>query len=98
MLWEMFCWETLGPAIHVDVNLTRATYLNIVADQGGQEMKMLDREREDRRRERGIEFNKGEEDERGLNDGEGEDCGIIQQTGSPLGCPHHQRSPPPELN
>ena len=22
MLWAMFCWETLGPAIHVDVNLT----------------------------------------------------------------------------
>ena len=20
MLWAMFCWETLGPAIHVDVN------------------------------------------------------------------------------
>ena len=28
----MFCWETLGPAIHVVVNLTRVTYLNIVAD------------------------------------------------------------------
>ena len=25
MLWAMFCWETLGPAIHVDVNLTRVT-------------------------------------------------------------------------
>ena len=23
MLWAMFCWETLGPAIHVDVTLTR---------------------------------------------------------------------------
>ena len=33
MLWEMFCWETLGPAIHVDINLTRVTYQNIVADQ-----------------------------------------------------------------
>ena len=33
MLWAMFCWETLGPAIHVDVNLTRVTSLNIVADQ-----------------------------------------------------------------
>ncbi|KAJ8276573.1 hypothetical protein COCON_G00083250, partial [Conger conger] len=33
MLWAMFCWETLGPGIHVDVNLTHATYLNIVADQ-----------------------------------------------------------------
>ncbi len=33
MLWAMFCWETLGPGIHVDVTLTRTTYLNIVADQ-----------------------------------------------------------------
>ena len=33
MLWAMFCWETLGPNIHVDVNLTRGTSLNIVADQ-----------------------------------------------------------------
>ena len=33
MFWAMFCWETLGPAIHVDVNLARVTYLNIVADQ-----------------------------------------------------------------
>ena len=33
MLWAMFCWETLGPAIHVDVNLIRVTSLNIVADQ-----------------------------------------------------------------
>ena len=33
MLWEMFCWETLGPAIYVGVNLTRVTSLNIVADQ-----------------------------------------------------------------
>ena len=33
MLWEMFCWETLGPAIHVDVNLTCVTYLNIIAEQ-----------------------------------------------------------------
>ena len=28
----MFFWETLGPAIHVDVPLTRTTYLSIVAD------------------------------------------------------------------
>lgn len=28
----MFCWETLGPAIHADVSLTGTTYLNIVAD------------------------------------------------------------------
>ena len=33
MLWAMFCGETLGPGIHVDVTLTRTTYLNIVADQ-----------------------------------------------------------------
>jgi len=33
MLWAMFCWENLGPVIHVDVNLTCATYLNIVEDQ-----------------------------------------------------------------
>uniref|UniRef100_A0AAY5KZE1 Tc1-like transposase DDE domain-containing protein n=1 Tax=Esox lucius TaxID=8010 RepID=A0AAY5KZE1_ESOLU len=32
MLWAMFCWETLGPAIHVDVTLTRTTYLSIVVD------------------------------------------------------------------
>ncbi|MCI4395292.1 hypothetical protein PGIGA_G00178730 [Pangasianodon gigas] len=29
----MFCWETLGSGIHVDVTLTCTTYLNIVADQ-----------------------------------------------------------------
>lgn len=32
MLWAMFCWETLGPAVHVDVTLTHTTYLSIVAD------------------------------------------------------------------
>ena len=32
MLWAMFCWETLGSAIHVDVTLTCATYLSITAD------------------------------------------------------------------
>ena len=32
MLWAIFCWETLGPAIHVDGTLTRTTYLNIGAD------------------------------------------------------------------
>ena len=26
VLWAMFCWETLGPAIHVDVNLAHVTY------------------------------------------------------------------------
>ena len=25
MLWAMFCWETLGSTIHVDVNLIRVT-------------------------------------------------------------------------
>ena len=28
MLWAMFCCETLGPGNHLDVSLTRATYLN----------------------------------------------------------------------
>ncbi|KAK3562392.1 hypothetical protein QTP86_033531, partial [Hemibagrus guttatus] len=32
MVWAMFCWETLGPAIHVDATLTCTTYLSIVAD------------------------------------------------------------------
>ena len=32
MLWAMFTWESLGPAIHVDVTSTRTTYLSIVAD------------------------------------------------------------------
>ena len=31
--WTMFCWEPLSPGIHVDVSLTSATYLNIIADQ-----------------------------------------------------------------
>ncbi len=29
-LWAMLGWETLGPAFHVDVTLTRTTYLSIV--------------------------------------------------------------------
>ncbi|KAK3523811.1 hypothetical protein QTP70_010172 [Hemibagrus guttatus] len=32
LLWSMFCWETLGPAVHVDVTVTRSTYLSIAAD------------------------------------------------------------------
>lgn len=32
MFWAMFCWENLGPAIHVNVSLTHVTYLSIVAD------------------------------------------------------------------
>ncbi|KAK3516948.1 hypothetical protein QTP70_028239, partial [Hemibagrus guttatus] len=32
MLWAMFCWETLGPADHVDVTLTCTTYLCIVVE------------------------------------------------------------------
>ncbi len=31
MLWAMFCWETMGPGIHVTSTCT--TYLNTVADQ-----------------------------------------------------------------
>lgn len=31
-LWAMFCWKTLGLAIHVEVPLTHTTYLSIVAD------------------------------------------------------------------
>ena len=33
MFSTMFCWEALGLGIHVDVNLTRATNLNIIADK-----------------------------------------------------------------
>ena len=33
ILWALFCWETLDPAIHVAVTLAHTTYLNIVADQ-----------------------------------------------------------------
>uniref|UniRef100_A0A8C4N7D9 Tc1-like transposase DDE domain-containing protein n=1 Tax=Eptatretus burgeri TaxID=7764 RepID=A0A8C4N7D9_EPTBU len=33
MVWAMFYWETLRPAIHVDVNLTHVTYRDIVANQ-----------------------------------------------------------------
>jgi len=29
----MFCWESLDAAIHVDVNLTCPSNVNIVADQ-----------------------------------------------------------------
>lgn len=32
MLWEICSWETLGPAIHLDVILARSTYLSIVPD------------------------------------------------------------------
>ncbi len=32
VLWSMFCWETFGPGIHVDITLTNATYLKIVAN------------------------------------------------------------------
>ncbi|CAL1599941.1 unnamed protein product [Knipowitschia caucasica] len=31
-LWGMFCWETLGPVIHVDDFLTPNTYTSILAD------------------------------------------------------------------
>ena len=33
MLLATFCWETLSPGIHVDISVTRATYLNITADK-----------------------------------------------------------------
>ncbi|CAN9501504.1 unnamed protein product [Ophioblennius macclurei] len=32
MLWAMFCWDTLGPALHVDSGLDPQSYLDIVAD------------------------------------------------------------------
>ncbi len=32
LLWAMFCWKTLGLRIHMDVTLTRTTYLKIIAD------------------------------------------------------------------
>ena len=32
MLWAMFYWETLGPAVHLDVTYTPTTYLSIVTD------------------------------------------------------------------
>ncbi|KAK3535736.1 hypothetical protein QTP70_020983 [Hemibagrus guttatus] len=32
ILWAMFCWETLGPAIHVVVTLRCTTYLSTVSD------------------------------------------------------------------
>lgn len=31
-IWAKFCWETSGPAIHVDATLTCSTYTNSVAD------------------------------------------------------------------
>jgi len=38
VVWAMFCWVTLDPAIHLDIqqrcgNLTPSTCLNIVKDQ-----------------------------------------------------------------
>ncbi|MCI4393629.1 hypothetical protein PGIGA_G00159810 [Pangasianodon gigas] len=33
ILWAMFCLETLGPGIHVDVTFTCTTFLNIATDQ-----------------------------------------------------------------
>ncbi|KAJ8254683.1 hypothetical protein GJAV_G00196010 [Gymnothorax javanicus] len=32
-LWAMFCWESLGPIVHLEASLTPDAYLNIVADQ-----------------------------------------------------------------
>lgn len=31
-LWGMFCWETLGPVVHVDDTLTQNSYINVLAD------------------------------------------------------------------
>ena len=41
MLWAMFYWEPLGPAIHVDVILTRTTYLGLGADHEHSFMDMV---------------------------------------------------------
>lgn len=32
MLWEIFCWEALDPAIHADFTLTCTAYLSTVMD------------------------------------------------------------------
>ncbi|MCJ8748985.1 hypothetical protein PDJAM_G00170790 [Pangasius djambal] len=37
MVWAMFFWETSGPGVHVDVTVTRTTYLNTAADQHSDE-------------------------------------------------------------
>ncbi|KAK3528244.1 hypothetical protein QTP86_027960, partial [Hemibagrus guttatus] len=49
MLWAMFCWETLGPAIHVDITLTCTTYLNNAADHVHPFMETEERRGEERR-------------------------------------------------
>ena len=41
MLWAVFCWETLGPVINVDVTLTCTIYLSIVADHEHPFMEMV---------------------------------------------------------
>ncbi|KAK3518727.1 hypothetical protein QTP70_009665 [Hemibagrus guttatus] len=41
MIWTMFCWESLGPGIHVDVTLTPTTYLDIIAEHVHPFMKMV---------------------------------------------------------
>lgn len=33
IFWVMFCLETMGPVVHMVVNLTCTIYLNISADQ-----------------------------------------------------------------
>lgn len=40
-LWAMFCWETLCPAIRVDVTLTRNAYLSIAAHRVPALMEMV---------------------------------------------------------
>lgn len=32
MLWAMFYWDTVAPAIHVDVTVTQTTYQSTAAD------------------------------------------------------------------
>lgn len=38
----MFCWETLRPALHVDVTLTHTNFLSIAADHVHSFMEFLD--------------------------------------------------------
>lgn len=38
---EVFCWENLGPTLHVDVTLTHTTSLSVVADHAHRFMENL---------------------------------------------------------
>lgn len=33
MTWPIFCWEAMGPTIHMELNLLRITCLDIIVDQ-----------------------------------------------------------------